>query len=298
LKKILITGINGFIGSNCANYFSKEGYELFGIDILGENSSKFVQGEVNIENLKSFNQKFDIIIHLAGSGTVGVAQKYPELEYSKTVGSTEHILEYLKLYNQNAKLIYSSSAAVYGDLYNRPIKETDILNPISIYGRHKVEAETMCEEYHKKFGLNINIIRFFSIYGEGLKKQLLWDFSNRMRENFNQKFLNCFGSGKEERDYIHIGDVVAIINLLINAEKDFTVLNCGSGKNTKIRDILNLIINEQNYKGELFFDNIIREGDPTSLTANIEKAKLLGFNPKITLEDGISRYVEWFKQNN
>ena len=298
MKKILITGINGFIGSNCADYFSDKGYEVFGIDIFGKNSPNFVRGEVNLENLLSFEQKFDVIIHLAGSGTVGVAQKSSELEHSKTVGSTEHLLEYIKLYNKETKLIYSSSAAVYGDLYDKNIKETDDLNPISVYGQHKVEVEKMCEDYHRDFGLNINIIRFFSIYGEGLKKQLLWDFSSRVVKNLDLKTLHCFGTGEEKRDFVHINDGIELMDLLINSQKEFIILNCGSGKSVKVSDILKIIVNDLDYKGELIYDNIVKEGDPKSLVANADKAKLIGFEPKIEVKDGIKKYVRWFKQNN
>jgi len=297
-KKILITGINGFIGSNCVDFFTQKGHKIFGIDISGENSQNFILGEVNLENLKSFNQKFDVIIHLAGSGTVGLAAKNPELEYLKTVGSTEYILEYMRLYNKEAKLIYPSSAAVYGDAYESAIEEENQLNPISIYGRHKIEVEKISEEYHRKFDLNINIIRFFSIYGEGLTKQLLWDFSNRVRQNFNAEILPCFGTGEEKRDFVHIQDAISLIELLINAEEKFVILNCGSGNTTKVSEVLNLIVKELDYKGKLIYDNLGKEGDPKSLVANIEKARLIQFNPKINVEDGIKKYVRWFKKNN
>lgn len=297
-KKILITGINGFIGSNCAKYFAQKGHKIFGIDIFGEKSSNFIQGEVDLENLNSFNQIFDLIIHLAGSGTVGSAQKNPELEQAKTVDSTENILEFMKLHNNNAKLIYSSSAAVYGNLYDKQIKETDKLNPISVYGQHKVEVEKICKEYNEKFGLNINIIRFFSIYGEGLKKQLLWDFCNRVLQNRNEKTINCFGTGNEKRDFVHIQDAIQLIDILTENKNKFEIINCGLSEETTVNEILNLICNELDYKGELVFDNIIKEGDPKSIIANIDKATKLGFKPKINVEDGIKNYVKWFRENN
>lgn len=297
MKKLLITGIKGFIGTNCASFFANHGYEIFGIDIFGDNSSSFIQGNVDLEKLKAFNKEFDVIIHLAGSGTVGAAKKAPESEHIKTVGSTEHILEYMRLYNNKAKLIYSSSAAVYGDSYDCPISENDKLNPISIYGQHKLEVENMCKNYHEKFGLNVSIIRFFSIYGEGLKKQLLWDFCNRVINNFNSIELPCFGTGQEKRDFIHIEDSVKLMDILIKKNNIFEIVNCGTGRAISIHEILNLICKELDYTGNLNFDNIIKDGDPKSLTANIDKAKAIGFEPIIKIEDGIKKYVEWFKNN-
>lgn len=293
-KKILITGINGFIGSSCADYFTQQGFEIFGIDIFGAHSTNFIQGEVDLENLKLFNHKFDVIIHLAGSGTVGAAQKAPELEHLKTVKSAENILEYMKLHNSNAKLIYSSSAAVYGNSYTKKIKEDFEVNPISIYGKHKIEVEKLCENYSKNNGLNINIIRFFSIYGEGLKKQLLWDFCNRLNKSSNTKTIDCFGTGEEKRDFIHISDAIRFIEILLDIDNKFEIFNCGTGTGISVQEILDLICKEFDYKRQLVFDNIVKEGDPKILISDISKAKDLGFNPIISLEKGIKNYVKWF----
>lgn len=297
-KKILITGINGFIGSNCAEYFSNKGYEVFGIDLYssGELRENFKHGEINITNLKSFNQEFDYILHLAGTGTVSAATKSPELEYTKTFNSTEHILEFMQFYNRKAKLIYSSSAAVYGDLYTGEIKETDILNPISVYGQHKVEVEQICKKYHENFNLDINIIRFFSIYGNGLKKQILWDFSNRLFKNKENSFINCFGTGEECRDFIHISDSIHLIEIMMNLDKRFLIVNGGTGVSTKIKNVLELLKNEYSLKKELVFDNIIQKGNPKSIIANTDLASSLGFKPKVDLEKGIKEYARFFKK--
>lgn len=297
MKKILITGINGFIGSYCAKHFTSLGFEVFGIDVQGEGEN-FIQGEVSSENLKKLNQKFDIIIHLVGSGTVGMAQKAPENEYMKSVGSTHNILEYIKNYNQNAKLIYASSAAVYGDMYDKKIKEDDELNPISIYGKHKLEVEQLCKNYHNKFGLKINIIRFFSVYGQGLRKQLLWDFSNRFIQNKNAEKIDCFGTGNEMRDFVHISDAVQLIEILINTENTFGFYNCGSGEKTSVREVLENICREFGFNPILVFDNITQEGNPKNLLANISKAQNIGFIPNVNIKEGLKKYVKWFKQNN
>lgn len=298
-KKILITGINGFIGSNCAKHFASKGYEVFGIDIAGGMPSNFILGEIDLNNLKAFNQNFDIIVHLAGSGTVGAAEKNPELEYEKTVISTKHLLEYIKNFNSNALLIYSSSAAVYGNLYNRKISEKDPLSPISDYGKQKSEVEQLCKNYSENCGLHIKIIRFFSIYGEGLKKQLLWDFCTRIIQKQKEKSIPCFGTGEEKRDFVHIKDAIQLIEVLINMDNiDFDIINCGTGKGNSVKNVLKLLCKELNFEGGLVFDNIVRKGDPKSIIANVDKAESLGYSPKVILEDGIKEYVKWFKKNN
>jgi len=294
-KKILITGINGFLGSHASIYFSDK-FEIFGIDIFGAPKDNFIQGEVNIVNLKKFNVKFDYILHFAGSGTVSSAQKSPEVEYTKSVLSLKHMLDYCVEYNNGAKIIFSSSASVYGDKYSAPIKECQELNPISIYGKHKVEAENLLKEYYEKYSIKSNIVRFFSIYGEGLKKQLLWDFSNRLKNNKSDT-INCFGTGLEKRDFIHINDVLNFVELLINSNIDFDIFNCAGENETKIDKILGLLCDNYNIHPHLQYDNVEREGDPKYLCADITKAKTLGFINKVTLEEGLKNYAKWFKNN-
>lgn len=299
-KKILITGINGFIGSCCRNFFSNKGYEVFGIDIADSSSKNTIIGEVNISNLSLFNQKFDYIIHLAGSGTVADAKKAPEIEKVKSVSSTEQVLNFMKLFNPNAKLILSSSAAVYGNQYSEPVKESDDLSPISIYGLHKLEAENLCLFYSENYGLNITVIRFFSIYGNGLRKQLMWDILNKIK-NIKTNSLECFGLGSEKRDFIHITDAVRFIEFVINLpQSGYSVYNCGSGNASSVRDIIEMLIRYYNssYEISLDFDGIIREGNPDVLIANISKIVKLGFSPLIDLDCGVRDYVEWFKSQN
>lgn len=93
-KKVLITGNNGFIGTYCTNIL-KNSFEIFGLDVYGEEKENFILGELDLNNLLKFNQKFDIIVHLAGTGSVGVAQRNPEIEHAKTVLSSKHLLDYI-----------------------------------------------------------------------------------------------------------------------------------------------------------------------------------------------------------
>lgn len=292
-KKILITGINGFIGQSCKFYFQKLGFDVFGIALHGLSTDNVIIGEVSKKNLKILNQKFDIIFHLAGSGTVSMAQNAPQLERIKSIYSTEQILNYVIHNNKNALLIFSSSAAVYGNDYDRPIKENDILKPISVYGNHKLEAEKLCKYYAENYDLNIKIVRIFSVYGNGLKKQLLWDFTNRAIVAKNE--IICFGSGKERRDFIHILDLLDFFLILTNQSRCFDIYNCASGIAISIENIMKNVLQELNIDIALKFNNMQREGNPTTLIANIDKAKHIGFNPKINIKDGLKEYVKWFK---
>ena len=291
-KKILITGINGFIGSNCKEFYEANGFEVYGIDINGTPIKNIIIGDVNIKNIKVFNQEFDTIIHLAGTGTVSMAQNNSEREKEKSVGSCKEILEYINKYNSKACLIFSSSAAVYGNSFKEHISEHDKTNPISVYGQHKLEAEKLCKEYAEKYNLNIKIARIFSVYGNGLKKQLLWDFSSRL--NKAQDEILCFGNGNEKRDFIHITDLINLFELIRKEPFGFDIYNCASGVETTVKEIISHIISFNKKNINLQFDNLKREGNPEILIANIEKVKKIGFVPKKTLEEGIKDYVKWF----
>ena len=296
MSKMLITGVGGFIGSKCLEFF-KSNYDIFGIDKNYNSGDNFKKGLVNLENLKSFNTEFDIILHFAGSATVAEAENHPREETDKTIGSTKDLLEFIRLYNRNAKLIYASSAAVYGDKHGEKIKETNCTEPISTYGKNKLEAEDMCREYSKKYNLDIKIIRFFSVYGEGLRKQVLWSFSEKLKRAGENKVV-CFGTGEEFRDFIHISDVVNFINIAINQNKDFDIFNCGTGQACKIKNTLLELAKHYKSNVELCFDNIVHKGDPISLVADIEKAKKIGFVPKVSIQNGLEKYAKWFKEEN
>ena len=296
MSKMLITGAGGFIGSKCLEFF-KSNYDIFGIDKNYDSGNNFKKGLVNLENLKSFNTEFDIILHFAGSATVAEAEDNPEEERKKTVNSTKDLLEFIRLHNKNAKLIYASSAAVYGDNHSEKIKETNCTEPISKYGKNKLEAEQLCREYSEKYNLDIKVIRFFSVYGEGLRKQVLWSFSEKLKQK-NGNTVSCYGTGEESRDFIHISDVIDFINIVISQNKGFDIFNCGTGQACKIEKTLLELVKCYNKDIELCFDNIIHKGNPFSLVADIEKAKKIGFVPKVSIQNGLEKYAKWFKEEN
>lgn len=175
--KILVTGSAGFLGKNVSRYFSKKGWIVCGVDHgkLDEEDfrsleiDQWIESEISEDSLNRINKSPDLIVHCAGSGSVGFSVTNPREDFEANVSSLLPVLEFMRLKCPNAKLIYPSSSAVYGEKEGVPIKESDSLSPISPYGYHKKIAEELLESYNKNFGLNISIIRFFSLYGQGLK---------------------------------------------------------------------------------------------------------------------------------
>lgn len=304
MKNILITGVNGFLGSNCAKYFSIKN-KVYGIDQKKcknkKNSESNLiesrEGDVTIENLKKINIIPDIIIHCAGSGTVVKVHDEPYLEFCKAINSTVSVLEYARKYCSSAKIIYPSSPAVIGNTMNKKIKEDSIRKPISSYGYHKKIAEILFEDYCNNHNITSVIIRFFSLYGEGLKKQLLWDASNKLFKNTNE--AHFFGTGNEIRDWIHIKDAVSLIDRVINYNGEkLEVFNGGSGKGKKVYEIIHLVKKYLNSPAKIVFNDSNRIGDPRHFLADTSRINKLKWEPTIDIKEGIKQYCNWYKRQH
>ena len=301
---MLITGANGFLGRNVARYFKSCGFYIVGIGYGKWKTEKYeeygigkwVENEVNLENLKRINDDYEYIVHCAGGSSVRYSILDPIRDFIMTVNSTIAVLEYMKQFQPSKKLIYPSSAAVYGLKRNEEIKESEKMCPISPYGLHKKITEEICEYYANMYNLNIAIIRFFSIYGEGLKKQLLWDACNKMISNKNVIEFN--GTGNEIRDWLNIKDAIGLIHKVLKKNKKFNILNGGTGIRTKNREILSMISKHYGSLKKIEFNNYKREGDPRYYLASIERVLKLKWSPSISVEKGVAEYVQWFKNRS
>lgn len=300
-KKILITGGAGFLGRACASKFSNNNIvygighgEISSNDLLDLGITKWINSSIDLESLIELEIKPDVIIHCAGGSSVGKSVEDPYQDYTKTVSSTASVLEFVRISCPEAKIIYTSSPAVQGVHDNTPIKTSDPCLPVSPYGYHKKMSEDLCESYKRQYDLDVNIIRFFSIYGEGLRKQLLWDALNKIS---NDKAV-FWGTGNETRDWIYISDAVDLVYQLANTTERQLILNCGSGISTTIKETLELLKSEMNVDTKISFNQESRPGDPLYYWANIDKAKSLGWRPKVTLREGLKKIVSWYNEEN
>jgi len=300
MKKILVTGCNGFIGKHVCSRFAEKGYAVSGIDIAGAPDPRlcrYVQGQMTKESLAELGEPFDVIIHLAGPGTVSAAEQNAEALSRRILNNVRIVLESARMHPETL-LLFPSSAAVYGDQKTTPTTEECPRMPLSQYGRNKVAEEMLCEEYHRLYGCRVCMIRFFSIYGPGLRKQLLWDFSKRLADaqNAGKDSVPCFGTGEETRDFLYIDDVVRIFELFCRANPDWQVVNAGTGIAHSVRQVLTGLASAYDCSLKLDFDGIIRPGNPMHLLADIEKLKAMGFAPSVSFEEGIQRYARWAEQ--
>ncbi len=300
-KTVLVTGAHGFIGRHVARRFAAAGYEVRGIghgawdrkDFSRHGIAFWHQAHVQLDSLVTYGGEPDVIAHCAGSGSVMFSMNHPFQDFDRTVSSTASVLEYVRLHSPGTAVLYPSSAAVYGNAASLPIRESAAREPISHYGVHKLLAERLCQSYAANFQVPVAIVRFFSVYGEGLRKQLLWDACSRATSEGD----TFFGTGSELRDWLHVGDAARLLlKAASHAAGSCPIVNGGSGQEVTVRDILSMVFQEFALEREPRFSGQSRPGDPAGYKADIRMAEAWGWKPEVPLADGIKRYVEWFKK--
>lgn len=297
--KLLIIGSKGFIGSHCHSYFSKlTDFNVYGADVITEyNESTYFQIDASNTDFKSVfrSEKFDWCINCSGASSVPDSFKNPLRDFLLNVHNVSLVLAAIKDENPSCNFIQLSSAAVYGNPTQLPIRETAILNPLSPYGIHKKQAEEICKLYHDYFQLNTYILRIFSAYGPGLKKQLLWDIAQKVKYSNS---ITLFGTGKESRDFINIEDIVESIELIIkNVKSKFDTFNIANGESITIEKVVDTFLQYSMYRDiSIGFTGEQRNGDPLNWQADINKINLLGYKRKTSFEEGMQQYISWQKE--
>jgi UDP-glucose 4-epimerase len=301
----LITGARGFVGRHLAHALHRNGIRVYGIghgawsefERMAWGVRYWLNGEVSKRNLELVQTQMgapNVVFHLAGGSSVGPSLSCPEEDFRRSVVSASELLEWARVGAPESRLVFASSAAVYGAGHSRAIRETDPVVPFSPYGYHKRIAEELFESYGKNFGVNVAIVRLFSVYGTEIKKQLLWDVCSRLASDSTRLVLG--GSGAEVRDWIHISDAVDLLWLAAaRACREGFFVNGGTGVPVSVRQVAEQLCAAWSAGAKLQFSGECRRGDPQYLVANTHNAMSLGFAPKIEWQNGVAEYVDWFK---
>ena len=299
MKRVLVTGASGFIGKRTAEYFQRNGYEVLGWnrseskDTINVIAVDMTDEDCVCSALETFSP--DIIIHCAGSADVGKSVRDPSMDYHGNVTITHNLLFALhKAGMEKTRVVYLSSAGVYGNPIALPITEDMPLNPLSPYAVHKVMCEELCKYFVNNYKMNVKVARIFSAYGAGLTKQIFWDMYQKQR---NTGRLDMFGTGNESRDYIHVDDVVQSLYLLATKDSEHIIFNIANGEEVTIREATELFANAAGIeKDNIAFNGVVREGDPLNWRADISRIRELGYKKTVNMKDGIEEYVEWAKK--
>ena len=296
-KKILVLGGGGFIGRHLVAALNREKYK---IQVAGNNITHLAETNVeyfsgSLDNaLYATCAKPDVIFHLAGGASVAHSIQEPYNDFAKTLPHLSALLYKMQTDWPQAKLIYLSSAAVYGEYASDNTSINCSLKPISPYGLHKQLAEEMLKFYCRRYKLEIQIIRPFSVYGEGLRKQLLWDALNKAKRGE----FEYFGSGEQQRDWLYINDFIDFLLHIMTqtlTEKN-RLLNAGTGVGIPIKEVLTILLHTAGYQNNPIFSSIGKLGDPDNLVSCFQEQKEYPQLNQTSLQQGLERYVAWFKQ--
>jgi len=309
--KMLITGGAGFIGSHLCDKYTKEGHTVLCLDnfasgdltnvrhLLDCRYFKLIKGDVrDFDLLEKIMRDVDVVFHLAAQIHVDRSYIEPKLTYEVNVMGTQNILEVARLCDTK-KVIYASTSEVYGSAQYSPIDEQHPLNAPHPYGASKIAADRMCYAYIHTYGMNISIVRLFNIFGPRQRDigygGVISIFTRRILSNMPPMI---YGDGRQTRDYTYVEDAVRAYDSVLNHNEPLTEpINFGTGREESILDMANILIDLSGKKGNIKPVHVEpRLGEVKRLIANATKAKnLLGWEPKCKLDDGLEKFVQWYK---
>lgn len=304
MSKVLVTGGAGFIGSHLVDRLLLEGYEVTVLDNLSSGKTEnlnlkdaklhFLKGDIrDAETVKKALKDVDVVFHLAAIIDVAFSVKEPLLVNDVNVNGSLNLLNE-SVRHHVKRFVFASSCAIYGEPIRVPIDEEHPTNPISPYAVSKLVVENYCQLFSKVYGLETICMRFFNVYGlrqeSGSYSSVIIHFINRLRRG---KPPIIFGDGSQTRDFVYVDDVVDALFKAMNLREGVgEKINIGSGRETSIRELAEVIIKKFGLKDVRPIYDSSRPYDVKRSCANIEKARrLLGYEPRVSLEDGLDRLI-------
>ncbi|MBO0470865.1 NAD-dependent epimerase/dehydratase family protein [Enterococcus sp. DIV0242_7C1] len=312
MNNILITGGAGFIGSTLANFYSKN-HQVIVVDDLSmgnknnldhSDNIRFIEGSVTdfslMEELLKTNQ-FDYIFHLAAVASVADSVERPVETHQVNFDSVFQLLELIRAHQADLKrLVFTSSAAVYGDEPTLPKAEESVIRPLTPYAIDKFAAEKYVVDYYHLYQIPTSAVRFFNVYGpkqnpESPYSGVISIIMDRYKKLLNKEetSFTMFGDGSQSRDFVFIEDVVQALDLVATSNASLgEVYNVGTGTAINLNDLVATL--DELLASELPVQNQPeRSGDIKYSLADISKIKAIGYEPKHTIKAGLEKYVSY-----
>jgi UDP-glucose 4-epimerase len=302
--RIVVTGGAGFIGYHLTKALIEGGHNVLVYDnmsskgverILALDDMELVEGDVlDAEKLKGACKDADVIYHLAAQVSVPYSMEEPCADLDLNLKGTTDVLDVAR--KVGARLLFTSSAAVYGNPTLTPVPETHTSSPISFYGLSKRSAEHYCAMYNDAFELPVTVFRLFNVYGPHCHG-VVCDALTKLLKNPTE--LRMLGKPEASKDFVYVSDVVdAMIAPLKNTKPDCVeTFNIGSGTARSIGDLTSLMCEISRTKPKVTFSGWSWAGDVTEgLCADTSKIRSrFGWKPKVGLREGLDRTVKWFR---
>ena len=289
MQTILVTGHTGFIGSNLVSYLKSKGYNVMGISNSSKKSQlKQIRKDVTKVSASDIKGSISCIIHLAALTDVDYCQKNPQKCFEVNVMGTQKILEIAK--KKKTKLIFLSSSHVFGKPSRIPIHEDDPKKPLSLYGGSKLSGEILCELYSRNFGLDVSVVRLFSVFGVKHKgNDVISKIIFQLKHGDTIKLGNMF----PRRDFVYVDDVIAALSTIIKKTNGFHVYNVGTGKSHSILEVCNLSAKLCGKKITIkSTKKSSRKNDIETVVADLSKIQRLGWKPKTSLSEGLTNLLQ------
>ena len=315
MKNILITGGAGFIGSHLVDHLLLEGNwavtvvddfnDFYAPNIKRNNvkvheqnpAYKLIEADIRDQAalVKVFdNTQFDAIVHLAARAGVRPSLKDPQLYCETNINGTLNLLEEARKHGVK-QFVFGSSSSVYGINAKVPFSEDDpIRQPISPYAATKGAGELLCHTYSHLYDLRSVCLRFFTVYGARQRPDLaIHKFASLISQG---KPIPVFGDGKSRRDYTYIDDIIGGVRAAIDYDQtNYEVINLGESRTVELTELISLLEQELGKKA-IIDSQAPQPGDVPQTFADITRARqLLGYNPQTPIEEGIRKFVEWFR---
>lgn len=311
--KILVTGGAGFIGSHLSERLLGRGHTVVCLDnfndfydpaikrnnvktALASSNYTLVEGDILDNDLLEtlFADSFDVVVHLAAYAGVRPSIEKPQLYQKVNLEGTVNLLEQCRKHHIQ-KFVFASSSSVYGGRTEVPFRETDnIMKPISPYAATKASGEAICFSYYHLFGIQMHLLRFFTVYGPRQRPEMaIHLFARHM---LDKKPVKLFGDGESSRDYTYVEDIIDGVTACAENCEGFEVLNLGGSKTTTLKRLVEMI------SAELQIEPIIewqpnQPGDVPITYADVSKAaQLVGYEPKVPIEEGVKRFCQWVQE--
>ena len=312
MNKVFVTGAAGFIGSNLVDRLLKDGYKVVGWDNLSTGRIRFleealknpnftlIQGDnMDIDSLSNAMIGCDTVFHLAANADVRFGLNHPSKDLNQNTIATFNVLQAM----QNCgikRIVFSSTGSVYGESDVIPTPENAPF-PIqtSLYGASKVAGESLIQAYSEGYGFESYIFRFVSILGERYTHGHIFDFYKQLLDH--SEYLNVLGDGTQRKSYLYVKDCVdAILHILsLPSQNKVNIYNLGTDEYVQVNDSVKFIINHLGLNPEIRYSGGNRGwiGDNPFIFLDTKKIRNTGWQPKLTIEQGVIFTLSWLQQN-
>tara|TARA_R110001592_G_scaffold189189_3_gene434625 strand:+ start:229 stop:1188 length:960 start_codon:yes stop_codon:yes gene_type:complete len=312
MKRVLITGVAGFIGSHLADALLARGDAVIGVDCFNtyydpaikhrniaaaRENERFSLHEVDICDETALNGVFseakpEVVVHLAARAGVRPSLEDPNLYHRVNVIGGQHILDACR-HHKPSHLVFASSSSVYGGSVDVPFRESDpVMTPVSPYAATKRMNELQAHVYQHVYGVRSTMLRFFTVYGPRQRPDMaIHKFVKRILAG---EPIPMFGDGSTLRDYTYIDDIIDGVVRCVDTPFDYEIFNLGESHTTSLRELITLL-EQHTGKTAIIDRQPMQAGDVVTTYANVDHAReKLGYTPRFTMDEGIARFVTWY----